>query len=188
MRKKIVLKRSLAVVLTTVSAAFLVNGCALLAAPEVEKAGSAVGSTGSGVSGLLSGESTKVNDSLVENNKAQARYYREQTSAISSHRQEEQRQRAASIGILESMATLDNDPQFANLATWVKAGGDPQFALGYALAEEKHDAARSKAVAILESMSERKNDPTLYQLARWVRAGGDDKFALNYALGRSPAR
>jgi hypothetical protein len=185
MRMKIVLKRFLTVCLTAVGAAFLLNGCALLAAPAVGETGTALGSTGSGVSGLLNAESTsKVDDSFVKNNNAQARYYREQVSAVSSHRQEEQRQRAASVGILESMATIDKDPQIADLATWVKAGGDPQFALGYALAEDRHDAARTKAVAILENMSERENDPTLYELARWVSAGGDEKFALNRALGQ----
>ena len=52
-RTKIVLKGLLAVGLTTVGAPFSLNRCALLAAPAVEEAGPAVGSTRSDVSGLL---------------------------------------------------------------------------------------------------------------------------------------
>jgi hypothetical protein len=177
------------------SSGFLVNGCALLAAPavgELGSVGSAAGSTGSGISGLLSAESTKkVNNSWVNNNDAQASYYHQQTMSDSRDYRQEMNQRAASVGILESMARLDKDPQIADLATWVKAGGDPKFALNYALEQDKRDGARKRVVAMLESMSERDDDPALYELARWVRAGGNEEFALNYALNktqREPAR
>jgi hypothetical protein len=48
-----VLKGLFAVGLTTVGAPFSLNRCTLLAAPAVEEAGPAVGSTGGDVSGLL---------------------------------------------------------------------------------------------------------------------------------------
>jgi hypothetical protein len=178
-------------------AALLASGCALLAAPAVSEVGSvgaAAGSTGSGISGFLGVESTEqVNNSWIKNNDAQALYYRQQTLSAARHESQEMKQRAASVGILKSMATLDEDPQIADLATWVQAGGDPKFALSYALAQDKRDGARSQAVVMLENMSESDDDPSLYEIARWVRAGGDEKFALNYALNKnkkepSPAR
>jgi hypothetical protein len=180
--------RAIAAVCLLSSVSFA-SGCFLLAAPavgEMGSVGSAAGSTGSGLSGLLNAKSTeKVNDSWIKNNDAQALYYRQQNLSDARHYTQEMKQRAASVGILKSMATLDEDPQIADLATWVQAGGDPKFALKYALDQDKRDGARSRVVAMLENMSERDNDPALYELARWVRAGGDEKFALNYALNKN---
>jgi hypothetical protein len=171
--------------LLMVGVALLANGCGLLAIPAIEKTGSLIGPAGTGVSSVVGTDSTAaVNDSWTKNNDAQAQYYREQMLALSRQRQQEVTRRAASVGILKSMATLDHDPQMADLAEWVEAGGDPQFALDYGLAKEKDDAARSRAVRILEDMSEKQDDPVLYELARWVRAGGDQNFALNYALSQ----
>src|SRR5215471_7001117 len=101
--------RAASVVTLLIGAVLSTRGCALLAAPalsEMGSVGSAAGSTGSGVSGLLSAESTKqVNDSWVRNNDAQALYYRRRTLSASQHEEQEMRQRAASVGILKSMAT-----------------------------------------------------------------------------------
>jgi hypothetical protein len=173
-------------------AALLAGGCAPLAAPAVSEVGSvgaAAGSTGNGISGLLGAGSTEqVNNSWIKNNDAQALYYRQQTLFAARHEDQEMKQRAASVGILRSMATLDEDPQIADLATWVQAGGDPKFALSYALVQDKRDGARSQAVVMLENMSESDDDPSLYEIARWVRAGGDEKFALNYALNKNKKR
>ena len=169
--------------------ASLASGCFLLAAPAVEQAGQAgsgIGSAGGGISHILSAQSSKqLNASLVEKNNVQADYYKAQMSASSRNRQRELAQRATSVGILQTMAKLNNDPQLADLANWVKAGGNPQFALGYGMTKEKDDAARARAATILEKMSAARNDPQLYDLARWVRAGGNQKFALDYALTRS---
>jgi hypothetical protein len=86
------------------------------------------------------------------------------------------------------MAILDRDPQIADLATWVQAGGDPKFALSYALAQDERDDARRHAATMLENMSESEDDPALYELARWVRAGGDEQFALDYALNKNATK
>jgi hypothetical protein len=183
MQIRVVLRQFVAAGLFTVVAGILTSGCALLALPAVEEMGTLFGPTASGASGVVSAESSvTVNNSWVKNNDAQARYYHDQRLALSRERQQKLTRRAASVGILKSMAALDNDPQLADLARWVEAGGDPQFALSYGLAKDKDDAARRRAVRILEDMSEQGNDPVLYDLARWVRAGGDEKFALNYAL------
>ncbi len=174
-----------AVGLLMAGVAVLSNGCALLAIPAVKETGSLVGPAGSGASSLAGTESSAPDKSWIKNNDAQAHYYREQALALSRQREQEAARRATSVGILKSMAALDRDPQMADLAKWVEAGGDPQFALRYGLAKEKDDAARSRAVRILEDMSENQDDPVLYELARWVRAGGDQNFALNYALSQN---
>jgi hypothetical protein len=140
-------------------------------------------------SGLVGAESTaSVNGSWIRNNDAQAHYYYERLEETSRQQEHESTQRATSAGILKSMATLDNDPQLADLAKWVEAGGDPRFAFSYGLAEDKDDTPRNHAVRMLEDMSERRDNPTLYELARWGRAGGDRKFALEYALGPTSKR
>lgn len=162
-----------------------ISGCALLAAPAVENAGSLFGSTASGASGVLGAQSTaEVNKSTEQINAVQLTYIRQQISALSRQQKQEAMRRDAAVGILTSMAALDHDPQLTNLARWVEAGGDPQFALGYALARDKEDTARRRAVRMLEDMSEQRGDPQLYELARWVSAGGDEQFALNYALSQ----
>ncbi len=183
MRTKMDLKHSLAAALMIALTAVLLNGCALFALPTLEAVGTTAGSAGSGISGVMGTESTlAVNKSWDRNNNEQAKYYRQQVEIASRQRQERLRQRSTAVGILNSMATLDGDPQIADLANWVKAGGDPKFALNYALARDSNDIARRQAVEILDSMSEREDNPTLLDLANWVRAGGDEKLALNYAL------
>ncbi len=166
----------------------LASGCALFTIPAAENLGTTVGSMGGGVSGLTgmipSQSTVAVDNSWVKDSDAQAHYYREQTAALARHHHEELAQRAASVGILKSMAALDNDPQLSYLANWVEAGGDPRFALSYGLARDRNDVARGRAVRILEDMSKKRSDPVLYEMAQWVRAGGDQKFALKYALSK----
>ena len=158
-------------------------GCALLAAPGVEEAGSLAGVALPGMSGTLSTESTaSVNNSLIKANNLQAQYTQMETVALEHAQEMEQGERAATEGILKSMAKSDGDPEIADLALWVKAGGDPQYALNSAFARDNDDAARAQIVRMLEGMSERGDDPRLYELALWVRAGGDEKVALEYAL------
>ena len=169
----------------------MLSGCALLAAPAVEEGGTLLGMAGSGasgVSGVMGTESTvTVNDSWVENNKIQARYLHEQMIAMQHKVELEHTERATSIGILREMSASNGDSRLADLAQWVKAGGDPQFALNYALSRAHDDAVRKRTVRILEGLSENENNPKLYQLALWVRSGGDAKFALDYALKHSRA-
>ncbi len=171
--------------------AVMLNGCALLGAPIVEEGGTLVemaGSGASGVSGVMGTESTvDVNSSWIDNNKMQTRYMYAQLEAMRRKRDAERSKRAASVGILREMAASNHDPRLADLAQWVNAGGDPQFALNYALSRARDDAVRRQTVRILKNLSERENNPRLYQLALWVDSGGDAKFALDYALKHSRA-
>jgi hypothetical protein len=168
--------------------ALTAGGCALLAAPAVEAAGSMVGPTASGASGIVNAESTvTVNTSWVKNNNAQAAYYRDQRRYLARRQEQANAQRAAAAGIIDNLAVLDRDPRLADLARWVAAGGNAQFALGYALTAAREDAARGQEVRMLEAMSARRDAPELYELAQWVRAGGDANLAMNYALGQSAA-
>ena len=162
------------------------SGCALLAAPAVEEVGSLADVAGAGTTGFMGTESTvAVNKSWIKNNDIQARYYSFQLRRLSRQDDFARKKRASAVGILKSMAILDNDPQIADLAQWVENGGDPQFALDHALARDQDDAARAAAVRILQNMSENEDNPAFYDLAQWVRAGGDAKFALSYALDQS---
>jgi hypothetical protein len=161
----------------------LFSGCALLAAPGVEEAGSLAGVAVPGASGMLGTESTvAVNNSWIHANNVQAKYSEAELASLQTQRVNNKRSRAATVGMLESLAKSDNDPEIADLAIWVKQGGDPQYALGAALARDKTDASRAVAVHILENISQRSDDPAIYELAQWVREGGNEQFALNYAL------
>ncbi len=169
----------------------MLSGCALLAAPALEEGGTLLGMAGSGasgISGVMGTQSTvDVNSSWIDNNKIQARYMHAQLEAMRHKHNAERTERATSVGILREMAASNGDPRLADLAQWVKAGGDPQFALNYALSRAHDDAVRKRTVRILERLSEEENNPKLYQLALWVRSGGDAKFALDYALKHSRA-
>lgn len=46
-------------------------------------------------------------------------------------------------GILRDMAVAEHEPLFADLAEWVAAGGDPNYAMNYALTQQKSAAAES---------------------------------------------
>ncbi len=166
--------------------AFLMSGCALLAAPAVGDVGTLASDTVPGVSGLFGTQSTvEVNKSWTKVNDIQARFTQRELADLRRKSDNMKNERDATIGILESMARIDNDPEIADLAMWVKRGGDPQYALNSAIARDHDDAARAATVRILDEWSERDDNPRLYDLARWVRAGGDEKFALNYALSQS---
>ena len=161
----------------------LFSGCALLAAPGIEEAGSLASVAVPGVSGAFGTESTvSVNDSWIHANDVQAKYSEAELANLKTRQVNNERSRAATIGMLESLSKSDDDPEIADLAVWVKQGGDPQYALGAALARDKTDASRAAAVRILENISQRGDDPTIYELAQWVRDGGNEQFALNYAL------
>jgi hypothetical protein len=172
-----------------VSLAFvlLFSGCALLAAPGVEEAGSLAGVAVPGASGVLGTESTvAVNHSWIRANNVQANYSEAELINLQKAQRNAERSRAATVGMLESLAKSDDDPEIADLVIWVKQGGDPQYALGTALARDKTDASRAAAVRILENISQRRDDPEIYELAQWVREGGNEQFALNYALTHEP--
>ncbi len=171
------------VIFAPLALALLMNGCALLAAPAVEEAGSLAGVAAPGATGAMGTESTvALNNSWIKTNDIQANYTRQEMKSLKRASVNAISERAATEGILQSMAKADNDPDIADLAIWVGRGGDPQYALNSAIARDRDDANRAAAARILERMSERNDDPRLYELARWVRAGGDEKFALNYAL------
>ncbi len=171
------------VIFAPLALALLMNGCALLAAPAVEEAGSLAGVAVPGASGALGTESTvAVNQSSIKANDIQANYTQQEIKNLERASANAKRERAATEGILQSMAKANNDPEIADLAIWVGRGGDPQYALNSAIARDNDDEARAEIVRILENMSEENDDSRLYELARWVRAGGDEKFALNYAL------
>lgn len=166
--------------------AFLMSGCALLAAPAVGDVGTLAGETVPGVSGLFGTESTvEVNKSWIKGNDIQEHFTKQELKNLQRASAKAKSERDTTIGILESMARTDNDPEIDDLLMWVKRGGDPQYALNSAFARDHDDASRAETVRMLEDLSERDDNPRLYDLARWVRAGGDEQFALNYALSQS---
>jgi hypothetical protein len=167
----------------------LLSGCALLAAPGVEEAGSLAGVAAPSASGMLSAESSvAVNRSWIRANNVQANYTSALLARLQATQYNQERSRAATVGILESLAKSDDDPEIEDLAIWVNQGGDPQYALGEALARDRSDSSRAIAVRMLENISERRSDPTIYELAQWVREGGSQQFALNYALTHKTRR
>ncbi len=176
-------------VFVSLSCVLFFNGCALLAAPGIEEAGSLAGVAVPGVSGAFGTESTvSVNRSWIRANDIEARYSAAELASLQTQQINNARSRATTVGVLESLSKSDDDPEIADLAMWVEHGGDPQYALGTALARDKADSSRAAAVRILENISRRDNNPTIFELSEWVRAGGNEQFALNYALNHQPRK
>ena len=114
--------------------AFVVSGCALLAAPGIEGAASLAGMAGNSATGYMSTHSSiELNAANVELVKAQAQMQKVQADDLRSKREELEDERAATVGILREMAIAREDPTLADVALWVQAGGDPDYAMHYAL-------------------------------------------------------
>ena len=114
--------------------AFMVSGCALLAAPGIEGAASLAGMAGNSATGYMSTHSSiELNAANVELVKAQAQMQKVQADDLRSKREELEDERAATVGILREMAIAREDPTLADVALWVQAGGDPDYAMHYAL-------------------------------------------------------
>jgi hypothetical protein len=114
--------------------AFMVSGCALLAAPGIEGAASLAGIAGNSATGYMSTHSSiELNAANVELVKAQAQMQKVQADDLRSKREELEDERAATVGILREMAIAREDPTLADVALWVQAGGDPDYAMHYAL-------------------------------------------------------
>ncbi|HSZ23559.1 MAG TPA: hypothetical protein VK782_10455 [Candidatus Sulfotelmatobacter sp.] len=114
--------------------AFMVSGCALLAAPGIEGAASLAGMAGNSATGYMSTHSSiELNAANVELVKAQAQMQKVQADDLRNKREELEDERAATVGILREMAIAREDPTLADMALWVQAGGDPDYAMHYAL-------------------------------------------------------
>ena len=95
---------------------------------------------------------------------------------------------ATTLGILRDVEAAEGgNPNIADMILYVQNGGDPQFALNYALRSEqeyRHERElRHITLVLLEQMAARPDaDSNLRYLTAWVEAGGDPELALNYAL------
>jgi hypothetical protein len=114
--------------------AFVVSGCAALAAPGIEGAASLAGMAGNSATGYMSTHSSiELNAANVELVRAQAQMQKVQADDLRSKREQLESERAATVGILREMAIAREDPTLADVALWVQAGGDPDYAMHYAL-------------------------------------------------------
>ncbi len=63
----------------------------------------------------------------------------QQAIEVQVKREELKQERPVTVGILRDIASAEHQPLFADLAQWVAAGGDPNYAMNYALTHQ--DAA-----------------------------------------------
>jgi hypothetical protein len=126
-----------------IPAAFLLSGCvaaaAPLATPAFESATTMAGTAGTTATGYFATESTKqLNSANVELIHAQAAMLKAQQRDLARKRKQIADERATVVGILRDRAISEDDYKLADLAMWVDAGGDPQFAMKYLLDHEGH--------------------------------------------------
>jgi len=89
---------------------------------------------GNSATGYMSTHSSiELNAANVELVRAQAQMQKVQADDLRSKREELESERAATVGILREMAIAREDPTLADVALWVQAGGDPDYAMHYAL-------------------------------------------------------
>ncbi len=121
-------------ILALVALGFMVSGCAALAAPGVEGAASLAGTAGTTATGYISTQSSReLNSANVDFIRAQAQLQKMQADELLVKREQIESERAATVGILRDMAIAREDPTLADIALWVQAGGDPDYAMHYAL-------------------------------------------------------
>jgi hypothetical protein len=133
-----------------IAAAFLLSGCvaaaAPLATPAFESATTMAGTAGSTATGYLATESTRqLNKATVELVHAQAAMLKAQRRALARKRQQTAIERVTVVGILRERALSEHDYKFADLAMWVSAGGDPQYAMKYLLEHEGQGESTASA-------------------------------------------
>jgi hypothetical protein len=133
-----------------ITAAFLLSGCfaaaAPLATPAFESATTMAGTAGSTATGYFATESTKkLNSANVELIHAQAAMLKAQQRDLARKRRQIADERATVVGILRDRAISEDDYKLADLAMWVDAGGDPQFAMKYLLDHEGQGESTASA-------------------------------------------
>ncbi len=120
----------------------LMQGCfaaaAPLASPAVEGLSSLTGTASTTTTGYFSSQSQiDLNNANIEQIKAQAQLTRAQAEALRAKQDQLDSERAATVGILRDTANARSDPTLADLAIWVEAGGDPDYAMKYMLTPPK---------------------------------------------------
>jgi hypothetical protein len=115
-------------------------GCAaLMPMPDV----SGLAEPGNVLNGYITAESTvELNRANEQLSRAQAQLVMQQAIEVQVKREELKQERPATIGILRDMASAEHQPLFADLAQWVAAGGDPNYAMNYALTHQNSAAPR----------------------------------------------
>jgi hypothetical protein len=119
----------------------LIQGCfaaaaAPLASPALAGATSVAGTAGSTATGYFASQSQiDLNNANIAMIEAQTRLMKAQAEDLRAKRRQLISERAATVGILRDTALARNDPRLANLAIWVAAGGDPNYAFKYMLTQ-----------------------------------------------------
>ncbi len=104
-----------------------------------------VGNLAGNATGLATmGSSGRVNDANAELARANARLAENQAFDLEQNRDRLTKERPVVAHILFQMAGRENDPVLTDLARWVEAGGDPDYAFKYMLTryEEKNGGGR----------------------------------------------
>ncbi len=132
--------------LTVAAVVAALTGCSPAGQAAMAEVGNLAG-TASGFATMNS--SSKVNDANAELARANARLVENQAFDLEKNRDRVTRERPVVARMLYQMAGRENDPVLTDLARWVEAGGDPDYAFKYMLAryEEKKDAGKEQRSA-----------------------------------------
>jgi hypothetical protein len=159
------------------TAAMAIAGLCGCAAALPDMAGLA--QPGNLVTGLMAVRSTaelnRANEQLA---RAQAELTKQQALDLKNRREELKDERPVTVGILKDMAGAEHQPIFNDLALWVAAGGDPNYALNYALSHQGPPAPRDRKVKRTAEI----------RPAAEVGAGRGELLARNPAQQSSAAR
>ncbi len=100
---------------------------------------------GNVLNGYITAKSTvqlnRANEQLAH---AQAQLTAQQAIDIEQKREQLKEERPATVGILRDMAAAEHQPIFDDLAQWVAAGGDPNYAMNYALTHQAFAAPKDQ--------------------------------------------
>jgi hypothetical protein len=125
--------------LTAAAMVAALSGCSPAGQAAMAEVGNLAG-TASGFASMSS--SGKVNDANAELARANARLVENQAFDLEENRDRLTKERPVVARLLFQMAGRERDPVLADLARWVEAGGDPDYAFKYMLTryEEKAES------------------------------------------------
>lgn len=132
--------------------AITLSGCTAAGTAAMEGASGLAGTIGTGVSGFeTAGTQKRVSEAQVQLTLANAELLRNQAADLAYKRIQIERQRSAVAYIFRREATSEHDPFLDDVALWVDAGGDPDYAFHYLMTREQSHSRQEHSTLVVPS-------------------------------------
>lgn len=157
--------------------AIALSGCTAAGTAAMEGASGLAGTIESGVSGFeTTNTQRRVSDAQVQLTLANAALMRNQAADLALKREQIKSQRSTVADIFRRDAVSEHDPFLADVALWVSAGGDPDYAFHYLMQREQSHPREEGSTLVVPSNPQR-------PAPRLSHQGGSDSNRQTAAIG-----